>query len=157
MKTNIPVIPFKLIIKSLIIFLFTNHSLSQNPISIKDSIEIMNVMSSQQKSWNEGDIESFMNGYLKSEELVFSGSRGPVYGWKATKERYYKSYPDIKTMGNLTFNVSNIKSISDDSAYLIGQYYLKRTIEDSFGHFTLIWKKVEGNWLIISDHTSSSN
>jgi ketosteroid isomerase-like protein len=32
---------------------------------------------------------------------------------------------------------------------------LKRTIEDSYGHFTLIWKKINDKWLIISDHTSS--
>ena len=148
--------PFKLIFTNFLSFLFTVCLFSQNPISVNDSIDIMNVMSYQEKSWNKGDIDSFMNGYLKSEELVFSGSGGPVYGWKATKERYFKSYPDLKTMGKLSFTVNKIKSISKDSAYLIGEYYLKRTIEDSFGHFTLVWKKVNGNWLIVSDHTSSA-
>ena len=147
----------KFISSSLFSFLFTVYLFSQNPISVNDSIEIMNVMSLQEKSWNKGDIDSFMDGYLTSEELVFSGSGGPVYGWKATKARYFKSYPDLKTMGKLTFTVNKIKSLSDDSAYLIGEYYLKRTIEDSFGHFTLLWKKVKGKWLIVSDHTSSAN
>tara|TARA_B100000780_G_scaffold278967_1_gene254688 strand:- start:3090 stop:3527 length:438 start_codon:yes stop_codon:yes gene_type:complete len=142
---------------NLILFLFAFQLFSQNPISVKDSLEIMNVMSFQEKAWNKGDIDSFMNGYLKSEELVFSGSGGPVYGWKATKKRYLKTYPDLKTMGKLTFNVNKIKSLSINSAYLIGEYYLKRTIDDSFGHFTLLWKKVNGKWLIVSDHTSSSN
>ncbi len=148
---------FKLIFSNFLSFLFTVCLFSQNPILVNDSIDIMNVMSFQEKSWNKGDIDSFMNGYLKSEELVFSGSGGPVYGWKATKERYFKSYPDLKTMGKLSFTVNKIKSISEDSAYLIGEYYLKRTIGDSFGHFTLVWKKVNGNWLIVSDHTSSAN
>ena len=148
---------FKLIFSNFLSFLFTFCLFSQNPILVNDSIDIMNVMSFQEKSWNKGDIDSFMNGYLKSEELVFSGSGGPVYGWKATKERYFKSYPDLKTMGKLSFTVNKIKSISEDSAYLIGEYYLKRTIGDSFGHFTLLWKKVNGKWLIVSDHTSSSN
>ena len=85
--------PFKFIFINFLSFLFTVCLFSQNPISINDSIDIMNVMSYQEKSWNKGDIDSFMNGYLKSEELVFSGSGGPVYGWKATKERYFKSYP----------------------------------------------------------------
>lgn len=148
---------FKFIYSNLILFLFAFQLFSQNPISVKDSLEIMNVMSFQEKAWNKGDIDSFMNGYLKSEELVFSGSGGPVYGWKATKKRYLKTYPDLKTMGKLTFNVNKIKSLSINSAYLIGEYYLKRTIDDSFGHFTLLWKKVNGKWLIVSDHTSSSN
>ena len=42
-----------------------------------------------------------------------------------------------------------------NSAYLIGEYYLKRSTEDSYGHFTLLWKKVDDNWLIVSDHTSA--
>tara|TARA_B100000767_G_scaffold274575_1_gene308034 strand:- start:1174 stop:1524 length:351 start_codon:yes stop_codon:yes gene_type:complete len=114
-------------------------------------------MSSQEKAWNSGNIDLFMEGYIKSEELVFSGSGGPVYGWKATKDRYFKSYPDLKTMGKLTFRVNKIKSLSPNTAYLIGEYYLKRIIDDSFGHFTLLWKKINGKWLIISDHTSSSD
>ena len=142
---------------SLILFIFFGQLYSQNPISIKDSLDIMKVMDIQEKAWNNGDIDSFMNGYIKSEELVFSGSNGPIYGWNATKERYKKSYPDLKTMGKLSFTVRKIKSLSKETAYLIGEYYLKRTIEDSYGHFTLIWKKVNGKWLIVSDHTSSSN
>jgi hypothetical protein len=63
--------------------------------------------------------------------------------------------PNTKIMGKLKFDVKKIRSISDNSAYLIGEYYLKRTIEDSYGHFTLIWKKINDKWLIISDHTSS--
>lgn len=142
---------------SLILFIFFGQLYSQNPISIKDSLDIMKVMDIQEKAWNNGDIDSFMNGYLRSEELVFSGSDGPVYGWNATKERYKKSYPDLKTMGKLSFTIKKIKSLSKKTAYLIGEYYLKRTIEDSYGHFTLIWKKVNDKWLIVSDHTSSSN
>ncbi|SVA51428.1 uncharacterized protein METZ01_LOCUS104282 [marine metagenome] len=142
---------------SLILFIFFGQLYSQNPISIKDSLDIMKVMNFQEKAWNNGDIDSFMNGYIKSEELVFSGSNGPIYGWNATKERYKKSYPDLKTMGKLSFTIKKIKSLSKKTAYLIGEYYLKRTIEDSYGHFTLIWKKVNDKWLIVSDHTSSSN
>jgi hypothetical protein len=116
----------------------------------------MNVMSLQEKAWNNGNIDSFMDGYIKSDELVFSGKNGPVYGWYNTKQRYYNSYPNTKIMGKLKFDVKKIRSISKNSAYLIGEYYLKRSIEDSYGHFTLIWKKINDKWLIISDHTSST-
>ena len=137
------------------IFFLSFNAHSQYRISEKDSIEIMSVMTFQEKAWNNGDIDSFMDGYVKSDELVFSGKNGPVYGWYNTKERYYNSYPNTKIMGKLKFDVKKIRSISDNSAYLIGEYYLKRTIEDSYGHFTLIWKKINDKWLIISDHTSS--
>jgi virulence-associated protein VapD len=39
---------------------------------------------------------------------------------------------------------------------LQGKFYLTRDIEDSSGYFTLTWLKKQFQWLIISDHTSSS-
>jgi ketosteroid isomerase-like protein len=140
---------------SVIAFFITFQSYSQYPISLKDSLDIMKVMKIQEIAWNNGDIDAFMEGYLKSEELVFSGKSGPVYGWGNTKKRYYISYPNTQVMGKLKFTVKKIRSISLNSAFLIGEYYLKRTTQDSYGHFTLLWKKVNNNWLIISDHTSA--
>ena len=136
-----------------LILLFKTYS--QEKISLKDSLSIMNVLNSQVISWNKGDIDSFMMGYFKSNDLVFSGSGGPIYGWKNTKERYLKSYPNRKIMGRLSFDIKRIRKVSKNVAYLIGEYHLKRSIEDSHGHFTLIWKKIEGKWYIVSDHTSS--
>ena len=138
-----------------ILFISSLNIFSQNKISVKDSLSIMKVISFQQDAWNQGDIDSFMEGYLKSDELVFSGKSGPVYGWENTKNRYYSSYPNTKVMGKLNFTINKIRSVSLNTAYLIGEYYLKRSGEDSWGHFTLLWKKIDSNWLIVSDHTSA--
>ncbi|MDB0043058.1 nuclear transport factor 2 family protein [Flavobacteriaceae bacterium] len=137
------------------LFISSLNIFSQNKISLKDSLSIMNVMIFQQDAWNQGDIDSFMKGYLKSEELVFSGKSGPVYGWENTRKRYYSSYPNTQIMGKLNFSIKKIRSVSSNTAYLIGEYYLKRSGEDSWGHFTLLWKKIDSNWLIVSDHTSA--
>lgn len=133
-----------------------DDTMSIKSISAKDSLAIMKVMEFQENAWNSGDINSFMEGYIKSDELVFSGKSGPVYGWNETKNRYLKNYPDTQTMGQLKFSVNKIRSVSSDVAFLIGEYYLTRSTEDSYGHFTLFWKKINNKWLIISDHTSAA-
>ena len=133
-----------------------NDNISIKSISLKDSLDIMKVMKFQENAWNSGDINSFMEGYIKSDELVFSGKSGPVYGWNETKNRYLKNYPDTQTMGQLKFTVNKIRSVSSDVAFLIGEYYLTRSTEDSYGHFTLFWKKINNKWLIISDHTTAA-
>ena len=138
-----------------ILFMSSFNNYAQDLISVKDSLSIMKVMNLQQVAWNNGDIDSFMKGYLKSKELVFSGQSGPIYGWENTRKRYYSSYPNTQIMGKLNFTVKKIRLISLNSAYLIGEYYLKKSTEDSYGHFTLLWKKVDDNWLIVSDHTSA--
>jgi hypothetical protein len=51
---------------------------------------VIDVLHKQQSDWNSGDIDSFMEGYLKSENLIFSGSNKPVYEWETTHNHYKK-------------------------------------------------------------------
>ena len=97
-----------------------------------------------------------MEGYLKSQSLVFSGSSGPIYGWEATRNRYKKTYSNRIKMGKLKFDILNIIGLSPTVIQLQGKFYLTRTIGDASGYFTLNWVKVKNKWYIISDHTSRS-
>ncbi|MGB1831661.1 MAG: hypothetical protein ACPHIT_05630, partial [Flavobacteriaceae bacterium] len=47
---------------------------SQHPINEKDSLAITAILFQQQEDWNKGAIDAFMEGYLNSNELVFSGA-----------------------------------------------------------------------------------
>ena len=130
---------------------------SQQKLETKDSLAIIDILNKQQKDWNRGDIDEFMKGYLKSEKLVFSGSSGPIYGWKATLDRYKKTYSDKEKMGKLKFEILNVIALSPEVIQLQGKFNLTRSIGDTFGYFTLNWIKVKNKWHIISDHTSGSN
>ena len=130
---------------------------SQQKLETKDSLAIIDILNKQEKDWNRGDIDEFMKGYLKSEKLVFSGSSGPIYGWKATLDRYKKTYSDKEKMGKLKFEILNVIALSPKVVQLQGKFNLTRSIGDTFGYFTLNWIKVKNQWYIISDHTSGSN
>lgn len=130
---------------------------SQQKLEAKDSLAIIDILNKQEKDWNRGDIDEFMKGYLKSEKLVFSGSSGPIYGWKATLDRYKKTYSDKEKMGKLKFEILNVIALSPKVVQLQGKFNLTRSIGDAFGYFTLNWIKVKNKWYIISDHTSGSN
>jgi hypothetical protein len=97
-----------------------------------------------------------MQGYLKSDQLVFSGASGPIYGWESTRARYKRTYSDLQKMGKLKFDVLHLISLSPTVVQLQGKYYLTRTIGDAQGYFTLSWIKKSDQWYIISDHTSAS-
>ena len=59
-------------------------------------------------------------------------------------------------MGRLKFRILNFQKLSDSIIQMQGSFYLKRKIDDSKGFFSLIWKKEDEKWFIISDHTSVS-
>ena len=142
--------------KVLFLLLTCNLVSAQKIVSKKDSLSIVNILFNQQQNWNNGDIDAFMEGYMKTNKLVFSGASGPIYGWKSIRNRYKKTYSNRILMGKLKFDVLNMSRLSSDVVQLQGKFYLTREIEDSSGYFTLTWLKRNGKWLIISDHTSSS-
>lgn len=142
--------------KVLFLLLTCNLVSAQKIVSKKDSLSIVNILFNQQQNWNNGDIDAFMEGYMKTNKLVFSGASGPIYGWESTSNRYKKTYSNRILMGKLKFDVLNMSRLSSDVVQLQGKFYLTREVEDSSGYFTLTWLKRNGKWLIISDHTSSS-
>ena len=151
---------FNLIVRKsiprLIFFLVINISHSQPVLPELDKNKIISVLKEQENSWNKGDIEGFMQGYIKSDFLVFNGSKGPFYGWNSVKDRYLKTYPSKEKMGKLNFKIQNISLISSNVAQLLGQFFLNYPNEQVSGYFTLVFIKTKGKWLILSDHTSRS-
>jgi hypothetical protein len=124
---------------------------------INASIEtklIQSVMNSQQDAWNRGDIEGFMKGYWENDSLRFIGKRGITYGWQATLDNYKKSYPGKDAMGRLQFTNLTTQLINDSSAYVIGKWELFRASDTLAGHYSLLWKNFNGQWLIVADHSS---
>jgi hypothetical protein len=121
----------------------------------KDEQQILSILDAQSNAWNTGKIDQFMKGYWQSDSLMFIGSSGITYGYDATLKNYYKRYHDRDAMGQLTFTILKLNRISNDSYFVIGKWFLKREKNgDVGGHFTLLWKKINGEWVIIADHSS---
>ncbi len=116
--------------------------------------QIQRVMDQQQEAWNRGDLEVYMNGYWKSDSLRFIGKRGITYGWQPTLDNYKKGYPNADAMGRLQFTNLSIELTGDSSAYVIGKWMLYRTTDTLSGHYSLLWKRMDNQWLIVADHSS---
>ncbi len=120
----------------------------------KAEADIKSVMKMQETAWSDGDVHQFMEGYWKSENLSFVGKSGINKRWETTLNNYIKGYPDKAAMGTLTFDILEMNRISNEAYHMIGRYTLVRDIDKPTGLFTLIWKYIDGQWLIVSDHTS---
>lgn len=120
----------------------------------KDEKDIREVMDKQVKAWNSGDINAFMETYWKDDSLLFVGSKGPIYGWQTTLESYKKSYPDTTAMGKLNFNILQIRYLSDEYYFVLGKWHLIRSIGNVGGYFTLLFRRIKRDWVIVADHTS---
>ena len=126
-----------------------NHSIEN------DHQAIRGVLDDQLKAWNDGNIDGFMEGYWNNDSLLFMAKRGPQYGWETLRGMYHKSFPNREKMGNLKFEVENIRPVNEWSYLVIGRWLVDQGADQKSGYFTLIFKKIEEKWLIITDHTFS--
>jgi ketosteroid isomerase-like protein len=120
----------------------------------KDVQAIKDVLEQQRQAWNRGSVEEYMQGYWNNDSLLFIGKSGPTYGYQQTLERYKKSYSDTAKMGQLRFEVLQIKKLSGEYYFVLGKWFLKRTVGDLNGSFTLIFRKIHSKWYIVADHSS---
>jgi len=119
--------------------------------------ELRSVLMRQQAAWNAGDIDGFMEGYLESDTLRFASGGEITTGWAPTLSRYKARYVDEAAMGQLQFDIQEVSVLDEDDGLVFGKWTLIRNSDIPSGLFTLHMKKVDGDWVIISDHTSSAD
>jgi uncharacterized protein (TIGR02246 family) len=117
-------------------------------------VEIRRLLEAQQNAWNNGDIEGFMEHYWKSDSLRFMTQEKVTKGWQQTLDRYKKGYPDRQSMGALEFDIISIEQLCNDAALVTGHWLVTSRNERNEGHFNLLWRKKNGRWVIVLDHTS---
>jgi len=143
-----------LITIALIIFTMSSFSSAQKQSNAKSIEAIRAVLEAQRDAWNKGDVDGYMDGYDRSESIVFISGDNVTHGWQTVRDRYKKNYDTREKMGQLTFSDLEFTVLGKDYVSVVGRWLLKRTSDEPHGRFTLIFKKTNKGWRIIHDHTS---
>jgi len=136
---------FFLITMCVVVFSCTSNNTNE------DKDVIISILKTQEKAWSDNDIDTFMQGYWKSDSLKFYGAAGLKYGWQTTLDSYKKRYPTKEHTGTLNFKINDISQINSESYFVIDEYHLTRNVGDTNGVFMIIFKKINGEWKIIAD------
>ncbi len=145
--------------KSILLFAllsFVSFSAAQTKSIPAWQEEIASVLARQMNAWNAGDIAGYMDGYWHSDSLLFTSGGSVRRGYQETLEKYKKKYATKELMGKLTFSGLEYHLLSQRSAWVFGSWALERASDRPNGVFTLVLRKISGNWKIVHDHTSSS-
>jgi len=134
----------------LLLLLLTTTAFAQSA----DETAIRKVMAGQTEAWNRGNLEDFMKSYWKSDSLMFIGKSGITYGYTNTLENYKKNYNGADKMGQLFFTLLKFEKLSAEYYFVIGKWFLKRKAGDVGGIYSLLFRKIKGQWLIVADHSS---
>ncbi len=123
----------------------------------KDSLELVKVLTAQERDWNNGDLNGFLAGYKHSADTTFVGLQ-VQHGWDAMAAHYKASYPSKEAMGTLSFSDLEPRLLDEHFAVLTGKYNLERGKKfggNASGVFSLVFEKTaDAGWKIVLDHTS---
>ena len=133
---------------------FVLHTPDGAAQTTQDRAAIQAIMDQQMQCWNAGDLDCFMEGYWHSDSLMFIGKSGITYGFDSTLARYQRVYPDRASMGELRFELVSLEPLGREACLMVGKWFLKRSVGDINGHFTLLFRKMGQEWRIVKDHSS---
>jgi len=139
----------------IVVVILSSTAYSQTP-----ETAIKSVMQLQAEAWNKGDVDGFMKHYWNNPELTFVSKNGVSKGWQQVYDNYKRGYPDKEAMGNLTFDNLVIQQLNGKTCMVTGSWFLDYVPstdtdrQDVGGWFTLVFKKIKKDWVIIYDHTS---
>ncbi|MEJ7602470.1 MAG: nuclear transport factor 2 family protein, partial [Kofleriaceae bacterium] len=108
-------------------------------------------------AWTRGALAAYMDGYARSEALVFTSGGKVRKGWQLAYDHYRKRYgTDPGAMGKLAFEVVEIDAVGADGAVVLGNWILTESPADGRGVFSLVLARRPEGWRIVHDHTSTS-
>ena len=122
----------------------------------KEVAAVRAVIEAQQAAWNRGDIDGFMDGYAREETTTFISGDSVRRGWQTVLDRYKAAYDSRAKMGTLSFTELEFKPLSPFYIMASGRWQLTREADTPRGRFTLIFRRTQGGWRIVHDHTSSA-
>lgn len=71
--------------------------------------DVKDVLKSQISAWSSGDIDGFMEGYIKDSTVRFITGKRVKSSWLQILNYYKKGYPTKEAMGNLDFILDEVR------------------------------------------------
>lgn len=120
---------------------------------------IRKVMDASVVAWANGDLPAFMETYEDSPDTIFVTGQGIVRGKPAIAARYAAQFGTggPGKLGQLSFDVLEIRAIGSDHALMVGRYHLRPSDPakpEASGIFSLLFHERAEQWRIVCDHTS---
>jgi uncharacterized protein (TIGR02246 family) len=114
------------------------------------------VLNEQVDAWNRGDLKKFVSSYAPKCTLV-GGNQISETTRADVLAHYEKKYPSPEARGKLRFSELTVHLLDAETAIVTGHFHLERSPSGggpAGGVFSLVFRRIGGNWQIVLDHTS---
>lgn len=108
-------------------------------------------------AWNRGDIDGYLAAYWHSDKVRWISEGIVNYGFEAIAVAVKARFDSPDNIGRLEVANLEIQLLSESDALVFGAWAHTTHAARHHGVFTVHVKKIDGEWLIASDHSSTSS
>lgn len=117
--------------------------------------EIIASMRDEERVWNSGDIDGYVDFYLPDNTSKVITSKKVITGKKDILAWYKSYFTSKEKMGTLILRHDSIEKITKSVYFVSGFFHLEYTNDKPVdGRFSGLMKKVNGKWYLMTDHSS---
>jgi uncharacterized protein (TIGR02246 family) len=121
-----------------------------------DHQRIQALFESSCAAWNRGDVGGYLSGYWHSDKVRWVSEGTVQYGFEAIASAFKARFGSPDNMGRLEVADLEIQLLGEGDTLVFGAWTQTTRTARRHGVFTVDMKKIDGEWLIVSDHSSSS-
>ena len=125
-----------------------------------DSAALIAIIDAVEKGWEQGDGQPFRRYFLDFEGARYIESGGQDVGLTHLIEHHV--VPESDSFDNFEVTFSNIDThVEGDFAWAVADFEYKATVKrdqseiHGRGYETFLFRRVDGNWMIVHTHSSS--
>ena len=107
------------------------------------------------EAWNRGDSDGYLAAYWNSDKVRWVSEGTVRNGFEAIAAGFKARFDSSDNMGRLEVADLDIQLLSENDALVFGTWILATAAARHHGVFTVHVKKIDGEWLIVSDHSST--
>ena len=107
-------------------------------------------------AWNRGDIDGHLADYWHSDKVRWVSEGTVRYGFEAIAAGFKARFDSPGNMGRLEVANLDIQLLGESDALAFGAWIQTTPTARRHGVFTVHLKKIDDDWLIVSDHSSTS-
>lgn len=116
--------------------------------------EIYDQMMKMLDAWNRHDLDAYLDGFLRSDDIVLVVEGETIRGWDLLSKAFHSGYPNPSEMGTVTFDRMQVQMLAPDLGFVLLWYTIVFPKKKEFGTDTIIMKKVPEGWREMVSHTS---
>ena len=107
-------------------------------------------------AWNRDDIDGYLAGYWHSDKVRWVSEGTVRHAFEAIAAACKARFDSPDSMGSLEVANLEIQLLGESDALVFGAWIQTTLTARRHGVFTVHVKKIDGEWLIVSDHSSTS-